>query len=113
MSILLQVILVVLAVVGIVALLWSIAGGFLTPVRAEGKNRLYALICVSGSMPGLQRTVNGLLWAIQTGVAEYDILIVDNGMDEETRLLAQKIAETEHRVSICALDELEAALTRP
>jgi len=83
----------------IIAGLWLLRGMILTPV-AGGKNQNVTVeLRVKGSSPELENTVSGLLWLSDNGTLRADIVIIDEGMDEETRQEAGLLAKTDERVS--------------
>ena len=73
----------------VVLLLWYARGAALTPVRAGKNERLAVVLTVTGAAPGLEHTVDGLLWLRQNGTLRARLLLRDAGMDEETRRAAE------------------------
>ena len=73
----------------VVLLLWYARGAALTPVRPGKNERLAVVLTVTGAAPGLEHTVDGLLWLRQNGTLRARLLVRDAGMDEETRRVAE------------------------
>ena len=72
-----------------VLLLWVIRGAALTPVRPGKHESLAVVLTVTGADPGLEHTVDGLLWLRQNGTLRARLLVRDAGMDGETRHVAK------------------------
>ena len=73
----------------VVLLLWYARGAALTPVRARKNERLSVVLTVTGAAPGLEQTVDGLLWLRQNGTLRARLLVRDAGMDADTRRAAE------------------------
>ena len=73
----------------VVLLLWVVRGAALTPVRAGKNESLAVVLTVTGAAPGLEHTVDGLLWLRQNGTLRARLILRDAGMDENTRRLAE------------------------
>ena len=73
----------------VVVLLWYARGAALTPVRLGKNERLAVVLTVTGAAPGLEHTVDGLLWLRQNGTLRARLLVRDAGMDESTRRVAE------------------------
>ncbi|MGE4354595.1 MAG: hypothetical protein AB7D36_10995 [Oscillospiraceae bacterium] len=94
-------------VAGIVILaVWYINGALVTPV-VGGKN-IGIQVCVkaSGSAPELEHTVSGLLWLVENGTINGEIVIVDDEMDDYTRLTAEMLAKDDDRIHLGVLGDL-------
>ena len=63
------------------------------PVRPGKGERLEAVLRVSGSAPGLENTLRGLLWLQSSGRVHMSITIVDEGMDRDTRQTAEILCD--------------------
>lgn len=73
-------------------LLWLLRGVMLTPVR-KGENQAITLVLrVTGRAKELEHTVDGLVWLIQNGTIPAELILLDDGMDEETRNAAELLA---------------------
>jgi len=106
MSNFLDIILTVLISAAVVAALWLIYGRLVTPVSAGKGERLFAAIYARGATPQLEKTVNGLLWLISTGKAHMELLIIDGGMDAESRKIAELLAQDHGEIRLCAPEDL-------
>ncbi len=73
----------------LVLLMWLLRGTMLTPVRLGKNEQLSLVLTVSGPAPGLEHTVDALLWLVQNGTLRGQIVVRDGGMDQETRQIAQ------------------------
>lgn len=73
-------------------LIWLLRGVMLMPVR-KGENQSITLILrVTGKARELEHTVDGLAWLIQNGTIPAELILLDDGMDEETRSAAELLA---------------------
>ena len=79
----------------IFALLYEI---IICPVRPGKGERLQAVLRVSGSAPCLENTLRGLLWLRSSGRVKMGIVVVDEGMDEDTRQTAQLLCGEENGI---------------
>ena len=77
---------------GVIALLWFLRGKTLLPVKLGKGQELTVVLRVRGSAPELENTVNAIEWLRADGTLPMNILIVDDGMDNETRRTAQLLA---------------------
>ena len=81
-------------------LCWKVRGVMLTPV-CRGQNQTLRLVLhVSGASPELEETVDGLLWLIGDGVLPGTVELLDDGMDEETREIARRMARGQRNVTL-------------
>ena len=64
----------------------------LTPLRLGGHIRLSVLLRVDGEAPELKEAVDTLAFLRWKGVLPGEIVLRDDGMDERTRLQAEKLA---------------------
>ena len=62
------------------------------PVKLGEGQSLTAVIRVKGSAPELENTVNAIEWLRADGTLPMSVLIVDDGMDSETRRTARLLA---------------------
>ena len=77
------------AAAAVILLLWYARGAALTPVRPGKNESLAVVLTVTGAAPGLEHTVDGLLWLRQNGTLRARLLVRDAGMDEDTRRAAE------------------------
>ena len=88
----------------IFALLYEI---IICPVRPGKGERLQAVLRVSGSAPCLENTLRGLLWLRSSGRVKMGIVVVDEGMDEDTRQTAQLICSEESGIVLLSMNKEE------
>lgn len=81
-------------------LCWKLRGVMLTPVHRGQNQTLHLVLRISGASPELEATVNGLLWLIGDGVLFGTVELRDDGMDEETREIAQRLASGSRNVTL-------------
>ena len=88
-----------LAVLGVMAfvLLYEI---IICPVKPGRGERLEAVLRVSGSAPGLENTLRGLLWLRDSGRVHMCVTVVDEGMDEDTLQTAQLLCRGKNGVEL-------------
>lgn len=79
----------------------------LSPVRPGKGERVELRVYISGSAPGLENTLRGLLWLRSSGRTRADIVIVDTGADAETRKTARIICENNGGVRLLSAREAE------
>ena len=90
--------------IALAVLIWLLRGVMLTPVR-KGKNQYITLVLrVTGSTKELEHTVDGLAWLIQNGTVPANFILMDDGMDEETRKAAEIIV-TDLGIPLCKPEE--------
>ena len=93
-------ILAFLIAAAVLFLCWKLRGVMLTPVcRGKGQS-LEIVLRVSGASPELEETVDGLLWLIGDGVLPGTVELLDDGMDEETREIARRMARGQRNVTL-------------
>ena len=76
-----QVLLALLAAVGLLALGWLTFGRLLTPVGGGGGGPVYAVVPASGDGAHLEQDVKGLLWLRGGELARFTLVIADGGLD--------------------------------
>ena len=81
-----------LLAVGLVLLLHEL---LLCPVRPGEGERLETALRVRGEAPGLEQTLRGLLWLRKSGRVRMEIVIIDEGMEPETRRTAELLCADE------------------
>lgn len=87
MALWMELLLTLLAAVGMLALGWVLFGKLVAPVGGE-EAPVYAVIPASGSGEGLEHTVRGLLWLRGGQLARCTIVIADGGLDQSGRAVA-------------------------
>ena len=86
------------------ALIWLLRGVMLIPVRTGENQSVTLVLRVSGSAKGLEHTVDGLIWLIQNGTIPAELILLDGGMDEETRNAAEILA-ADLGIALCRPEE--------
>lgn len=64
-------------------------GIIICPVRPGKGEQLEAVLHVNGSAPGLENTLRGLVWLRSSGRVYMNIVVIDEGMDADTRQTAR------------------------
>ena len=105
-----QVLLALLAVVGLLALGWLLFGKLVTPVGGGGGGPVYAVVPAAGDGEHLEQDVKGLLWLRGGELARFTIVIADNGLDESGRAVAAALLTDATGVVVCPGDRLGAYL---
>lgn len=99
----LEVLLSLLAAVGLLSLSWLLMGYILTPAgRGEG----LSVIPGRGDGETLEQSVRGFLWLRGGGLLRGDVVIVDCGLTPTGRAVAAALCLREPGVEICPLSEL-------
>ena len=99
---------IVIAVVvcgAVAAVIWSLKGLLLTPVRRRENADVFAVIRAKDDAQGLEQAVKGLVWLKDSGKAELGLIIADDGMNFEARRRAQLLAEKSGAV-VCAAERI-------
>ena len=104
------VIVCILSALGLASLIWSVVGAFLLPVKSGENCRVHMVVDAKGDSGQLQCLVKSLDWIQDLGLIEFDTVIVDNGMEQETLQVAQLLAKKEN-VSLCSPSQLCDKLT--
>ncbi|MEG1633457.1 MAG: hypothetical protein RR314_05340 [Oscillospiraceae bacterium] len=89
-----------LVAASVIFLLWLLRGVMLTPLRLGRGTRLTVVLTVSGAEPGLEGTIEGLVWLRENGTLPASIIIEDDGMDADTRQLAELAVKDRACVSL-------------
>lgn len=92
-----QVVACVLATAGLILFCWCLIGSFLLPVAGRNLTAVYA---AGKDASDLEQTVQSFSWLRGTGMIEMPLRIVDCGMDEETRRLAERLARAHPYIQI-------------
>lgn len=79
----------------------------LSPVKLCKAARIWTILEICGSCPEIEQTVDGVMWLSQQGVLNSEILILDCGMDSETRELAEFVILKYSNIHLCNSNELE------
>lgn len=104
MQILLDALLALFAAVGIAALGWLLFGRMWLSREGPG---IRAVVPARGDGAGLEQTVRGALWLRDCAGGRCAVVIVDCGLNEQGRALAQLLADREPEVWLCPGGHLE------
>lgn len=99
-----------LAAIGLTTLIFLLVSAVTYP-RGRGTIGTLALVPVRGEDGRLELTVRALLRARETEGGAARIVIVDQGMGEETARLAAILCREERGVTLCTAEELGKILT--
>ena len=103
MRAILEVVLSLLAVMGLLSLGWLTFGHLLTPA---GTGRCCVVIPAQGAGNGLEQAVTGMLWLRAGGLMNAPILVADWRLDEEGRAVAAALCLREPEIGLCPASEL-------
>ena len=101
-----QVLLALLAAVGLLALGWLTFGRLLTPVGGGGGGPVYAVVPASGDGAHLEQYVKGLLWLRGGELARFTIVIADGGLDGTGRAVAAALLARGQGIVLCPAERL-------
>lgn len=110
MNAVLQVILALLAAVGLLALGWMLYGRLVTPVGELGP--VYAVLPAAGDGERLEQEVKGLLWLRSGALARATIVIADGGLSPAGRAVAAALLRDATGVVLCPAEGLGEYLTQ-
>lgn len=96
-----------LAAWGLIMLIWTLVGAVLLPLRRRGDLRLTVLLRGNGDPNCLERWLRGLVWVRESGLIWWDIVILSDGLGEESRGIAQRAADQYADVLVETVDEIK------
>ena len=105
MNALWEVLLALLAAMGLLALGWLCFGRLFTPV--PGRGQVYAIVPAKGDGANLEHTVNSLLWLQGSRPNSFQILLVDNGLDDTGRAVVSALQSRSPTLGYCPAHMLE------
>ena len=100
----LQVVLALLASVGLLALGWWSVERLLAPPLWGGP--VYAVVPADGDGTGLEQKVKGLQWLRRQHRGWFTIVIADQGLDPAGRAVASALLSGEAGLVVCPADDL-------
>ena len=87
---------------------WALHGKLRTPIRGmRGTTAVHTVLSVRDGADGLEQTIEGLMWLMQNGTIEGQILIADCGMNEEGRELARLAVKKYGKIAICKAEDVK------
>jgi len=99
------------AICGIVLVIFFIVRRILlTPIPKTDGASIVTVVSVSGDAPQLEQTIGGLLWLLDSGTLDSTILIVDRGLSESGRKMAQLILNDYSSITLCTQDQIHKAI---
>lgn len=105
----LQVVLALLAAIGLLALGWTIFGWLLAP--AEGDGPVYAVVPAVGEGAHLEQDLKWLLWLRGQQKRGFTIVIADGGLNQTGRVVAAALLTGTTGVVICPAERLSQYIT--
>lgn len=92
---------------GFVFLLWEFKGWLLKPILGGRSTSITVVVSAKGAAPELEQTISGLLWLKRNGTLNADILIIDEGLDDEAAMKARLLSTEDYSVQVCSPDQIE------
>lgn len=105
LSAILEILLAILAAVGLAGILWMLWARCLLPLGGED-GRIAAVVCGCGDGAGVEQSVRSLLRLRRCNLYHGLILILDCGLDEQGRALARLLCANSGEVMLCDESEL-------
>lgn len=105
----LQVVLALLAAIGLLALGWAIFGQMLLPGDWSGP--VYAVVPAAGEGEHLEQDVKSLLWLRGHKKKQFTIVIADGGLDSTGKAVAAALLSGATGVVVCPADRLSQYIT--
>lgn len=104
-----EIVLALLAVVGLLSLGWLLFGKILTPV---GGGRVWTVVPGEGDGGDLEQAVTGLLWLRGGGLMQGTVVIADCGLNAAGRATAAALALREPGIVLCPVSDLPEYMRR-
>ena len=104
MGAILQVVLIMLAAIGLLALGWVAFGRLAAPAAWGGP--VYAVVPAAGEGACLEQNVKGLLWLRGLQNNHFTIVIADQGLDSAGRAIAAALLAAATGVVVCPAERL-------
>ena len=98
-----EIVLALLAVVGLLSLGWLLFGKILTPV---GGGRVCAVVPGEGDGGDLEQAVTGLLWLRGGGLMRGTVVIADCGLNAAGKAVVAALTLREPGVALCPVSDL-------
>lgn len=76
------------------------------PLRIGKNSKLDIVLSVNGNEPVLERTLRSLKFLCGCERDKIDVIIVDNGMDEDTKKTAELLVRDEAGLKLCTIADL-------
>ncbi len=101
----LEIVIALLAALGLATLIWLAFGRLLTPPGNE-EGRTLAVVEAAGDGGGLEQTVHSLVWLSRGELWHYRIVIVDRGLTRQGRSVARRLCAGTRGVAFYTPQEL-------
>lgn len=75
----------------LILFIWLIRGMLLMPLKKGKHTKITIVVKVRDFEPCLEQTIMGLSWLESNGTLPGNVVILDDGMDEETAKVAQRL----------------------
>jgi len=82
----------------LILFVWLLRGMLLMPLTKGKHTKMTVVVKVQGREPCLEQTISGLNWLSSNGTLPANVVIVDDGMDEETRTVAEHLSRSQKGV---------------
>lgn len=105
----LQVVLALLAAIGLLTLGWTAFGWLLAPAEWDGP--VYAVVPAAGEGAHLEQDVKRLLWLRERQRRGFTIVIADEGLDQRGRAVAAALLTGATGVVVCPAQRLSQYIT--
>ena len=102
----LEIVVALLAALGLLSLGWLLFGRLLAPVGGRKGGRIYAVIPASGDGEHLENDVDGLLWLRGGELAKFPILVADCGLNDRGKTVAAVLSGRETNLTVCPAEDL-------
>ena len=95
-----------LLIVSLAAIIITVTRVLRRPMSGACSSEMFTVVLASGDACGLEHTVQSLLWLCENGKLSGTILISDCGLSDDARKMAEILADTSSRVTLCTQSEL-------
>lgn len=105
----------IVCIFGIVEILELVLKVMMTAEKKRNSNKVgFIIIPVSGHREDIEYMVRGILFeeSWKDELSSYHIILVDSGLDAETREICALLSKEHDSISICAPQEMESLLER-
>lgn len=110
MSIYFEVIITIIAAMVIAIVLYKFYVFMLTPVKCGKDTDICIVVRVDAKCHDIGQTINELVWLGRSGALKSRAIIVDCGIEQSCREMAEMMIERHSEISICDISELEMIL---
>ena len=104
-----EVLLCALLAAALLVLLWLLCAQVLLPIRTKNT---FVLLLARGDGAGLEQDCRAYLLLRNVGAIRRPLLLIDDGLTDEGRRLAEQLTELDSRILLCRMEELGGVLRR-